>query len=259
MMERRGSTRRLVSQLPVNDPKPPAGYSVVSSDTSIPAFIRESLGPIKEQDSAPKVDQPGVETIAEANPGVISIYDRTKYTPDVRNHEMTHEFQSTRANGDIKLPFGYSLATGTPNIAPMQYQKGSLQNYDYGGETGLQSLRSSGKSAADLNVEQQADMVADYKKKQDEYLALARSGKATPSVLRSMYNTYQAYHPFVQQMANLPKSNDFSTTIKHLLGLATGPLAPPPPPPGLPAYDTPGLRVAPADPLMGGSSVPVRK
>lgn len=245
------------------DPKPPTGYNLVPRDSSVPSFIRESVGPIKEKIEPPlKNHYPGTETIAAAHPGVISIYDSKEYTPQVRNHEMTHQFQYTRADGNVKLPFGYELpisGASSPS-APMKYTQGSLANYNYGGQDGLQALLSAHKTAANLNVEQQADMVADYKAKQDAYLAKVKAGKATPADLKAMYETHQAYHPFVQQMANVPKNfKDTVPSIGTLIGIgkpqsvATNPAAP-----GLPSYDTPGLGVAPADPLLGGQSQAIK-
>lgn len=259
-----GSISRRVRRwlrLPENKPILPKGYNLVPRDSSVPSFIRESVGPVKEKVSPSlKLDAPGVETVAEATPGSIDVYDPAKYTPQIRNHEMMHQFQDTRSNGNIKLPFGYEIplsGASTPST-PIKYDDGSLANYDYGGQTGLQALLNSHKTAANLNREQQADVVADYKAKQDAYLAKLRAGKATPADLKAMYETHQAYHPFVQQMADAPKNlMDTLPSIGTLLGigkpksLLTNPAAP-----GLPSYDTPGLGVAPADPLLGGQSQP---
>lgn len=241
------------------DPKPPTGYNLVPRDSSVPSFIRESVGPVKEKVSPSlKLDVPGVETVAEATPGSIDVYDPAKYTPQIRNHEMMHQFQDTRSNGNIKLPFGYEipLSGASSSSTPMKHEEGSLANYDYGGQAGLQALLNSHKTAANLNREQQADVVADYKAKQDAYLAKVKAGKATPADLKAMYETHQAYHPFVQQMADAPNNLlDTLPSIGTLLGigkpksLLTNPAAP-----GLPSYDTPGLGVAPADPLLGGQS-----
>ena len=261
-MGRRGLTWIRERPLPTNNPTPPKGYTIVPRDASIPTFIRDAVGPVHEKAAAPlpaSQEAPGTETVAEALPGTISVYDQSKYTPQVRNHEMTHQFQDTRADGNIHLPFGYELQTsGQAPTAPMAYQAGDPRNYDYGGEAGLVAARNSGKTAAHFNKEQQANLVADYKEKQNGYLAKAQAGKATPADLRAMYNSYQAYHPFVQQMASLPPNASYVDTIKHLLGLGIQNPATPAAP-GLPSYDTPGLGVAPADALMGGQSVPLKR
>jgi hypothetical protein len=238
------------------DPNAPKGYSLVPRDESVPSFIREAVGPVKETTVSRLTNDPkGIETLASHVPGTISVYDRDKYTPQVRTHEMTHEFQGTRSSGTIPLPFGYEIRLGdTSSSAPMNSEKGNLANYEYGGQAGLQSLINAHKTAASLNPEQQADMVADYQARQQEYLAKVKAGKATPADLRKMYETYQAYHPFVQQMADAPKPmSQIGPAIKTLL---MGKSLPPPNPvaPGLPSYDTPGLGVAPADPLLGGQS-----
>jgi hypothetical protein len=247
--------------MPVTTPTPPQGYSLVTRDSSVPSFIREAVGPVTEKVvPSHKSDGLGVETVAESRPGSITVYDPASYTPQVRNHEMTHQFQSTRSNGNARLPFGYELpisGAASPS-APMKYNSGDLANYDYGGQAGLQNLLNAHKTSANLNAEQQADVVADYKAKQDAYLAKVKAGKATPADLRQMYETHQAYHPFVQQMADVPqKLRDTLPSLSALLGFGKPqPLAPAPAAPGLPSYDTAGLGVAPADPLLGGQSQP---
>ena len=255
--------------MPQNDPKPPKGYSLVPIDNTVPSFIREGVDTSKIQQTVEPVSKEGApsmagtETVSEATPGKIAVYDPSKYTPKVRNHELMHELQQSQSDGTVKLPKGYSLAPfGVhPAQAPEKYAVGDPKNYDYGGETGLMHARNNGKTAADFNIEQQADMVADYQQKQDAYLAKARSGKSTPQDLADMYHTYQAYHPFIQQMANVPKSlKDDLPSLRTLLGVGhPEPLAPAPAPPGLPAYNTPGLHVAPADPLLGGQSVALKR
>ncbi len=236
----------------------------------MPAFIRqgvdtrnvkEAIEPFSQQ-GAPSMA--GTETVAESKPGKIAIFDPGKYTPQVRNHEMEHQLQETRSDGTIKLPGNYEVAPfGVhPIAAPEQHPSGDPRNYSYGGEQALREAHSSGKSVADFNMEQQADMVADYKAKQDAYLAKAAAGKMSPADEHAMYQTYQAYHPLIQQLASQPSSfREALPSAKTVLGIGKPePLAPAPAAPGLPAYDTPGLGVAPADPLMGGQSqrVPLR-
>ena len=253
--------------MPDPKPTPPKGYNLIPLDSSVPSFIRSGMDTSKIKQTVEPFSQQGApsmvgtETVSEATPGKIAVYDPSRYTSKVRDHEMTHEFQQSRSDGTVKLPGGYALAPlGVhPAMAPEQYAAGDPRNYDYGGQAGLQSLRSAHKTAANLNQEQQADMVADYKAKQDAYLAKVKAGTATPADLRAMYATHEAYHPFIQQMANVP--NSFRNSIPSLSAiLGTGKpqqLAPAPAAPGLPSYDTPGLGVAPADPLLGGKSAPI--
>lgn len=252
-------------------PTPPKGYQLdpATQDTStVPDFIKKNVnvGSILQKvmpGSGTGTTAPRYETVAESNtPGTISVYDPKKYDVPTRNHEMDHQFQETRSDGAVQLPKGYELAPFgvTKSYAPEQYAAGDPRNYSYGGEAGLLAARNSGKTMADFNMEQQADIVADYKAKQDAYLAKVRAGTATPADLKAMYQTRQAYHPFVQQHASVPgRLRDMLPSMKTVLGVGTPPpLAPAPAAPGLPSYDTPGLGVAPADPLLGGQSVPVK-
>ncbi len=253
----------------VTPPTPPAGYSLPPIDNTVPTFIREGMDTSKvqqvvepaSQQGAP--DVAGAKTIAESTPGKIAVYDPAKYTAQTRNHEMTHQFQQTRSDGTIHLPGGYELAPfgQAKSQADQKYVSGDPKNYDYGGEAGLIAARNSGKTMADFNQEQQADIVARYKAKQDEYLAKAKAGTMTKDDLHAMYQTYKAYHPFIQQLASVPKSlADTLPSFRTLMGFGKPtPLAPKPEAPGLPAYDTPGLHVAPADPLMGGQSQPTKR
>ena len=248
-------------------PQPPSGYKLdpATADLStIPAMIRQNIDTRKiqqtvaptSQEGAPDVQ--GTETVAEAVPGKINVYDPSRYTAKVRNHEMVHELQQHQSDGTLKLPKGYALAPfgSHPAHAPEQYPAGDPRNYDYGGEKGLLQARMAGKTAADFNIEQQADIVADYKQKQDGYLAKARAGKLTQADQQAMALTYRTYHPFLQQMASVPRSlAEDLPSVRTLLGIGEPqPLAPAPAPPGLP-IGVAGLSVAPADPLLGGQSV----
>jgi hypothetical protein len=249
-------------------PTPPADYILdpATADlTTIPSFIRNGVDTSKvtqvvepaSQQGAP--DVAGTETVAESTPGKIAVYHPSEYTTATRNHEMEHQLQQAQSSGTIKLPGGYELAPfgQHPAAAPEQHESGDPRNYDYGGERGLQQARQHGKTAADFNIEQQADMVSDYKAKQDTYLAKARAGKITKSDQQAMYQTYQAYHPFIQQMASVPRSlAQDMPSVRALLGIGKPPsLAAKPAAPGLPSYAVAGLGVAPADPLLGGQSV----
>ena len=122
---------------------------------------------------------------------------------------MTHELQQAQSDGTLALPKGYSLAPfGSHSAhAPTQYQVGDPRNYDYGGENGLLAIQAGGKTAADLNIEQQANVVADYKQKQDKFLAKAKAGNLTMADQKAMAKTYAAYHPILQQMADVPTSD----------------------------------------------------
>jgi hypothetical protein len=247
------------------DPVLPKGYKLSSSDTSIPSFIRNRVDVSKVKTSVQPVSNlgapsvAGTKTIAESTPGKIAVFDPASYTPYVRNHELVHQLQQKQSDGTIRVgnnfhiaPFGVHSAN-----AEEQYPVGDPRNYKYGNEKGLAAARKAGKTMADFNREQQADIVADYKAKYDAYLAKAKAGLATPADLKQMYQTHETYHPYIQEMANVPQSFKASLpSLKTIIGkgkpeqLGGSPAAP-----GLPSYDVAGMGVAPADPLMGGQSV----
>ncbi len=244
-----------------SEPKPPAGYTLAPL-SDIPAFIRENVDPSKVQQVVmpPRTDDvKGTETISQAFPGRIEVYHPEKYTKGTQTHEMTHEDQDARSEGTIKLPRGYELAPfgRHSSQAPEKYQTGTEKNYDYGGEQGLLDAQKQHKGIGEFNKEQQADMVEDYQKKYNDYMAKAKAGTITQMDKRDMYQTYKAYHPYIQQMANVPKTfKDTLPSISAMFGAKT-PLAPAPAAPGLPDYSVAGMGVIPADSLMGGKSVPI--
>jgi hypothetical protein len=245
-------------------PTPPKGYQLdpATQDTStVPDFIKKAVnvGSILQKvtpGSGTGTTAPRYETVAESNrPGEIDVYDPKRYDVRTRNHEMDHQFQETRADGAVQLPHGYELAPFgiTKPYAPKQYPAGDPRNYSYGGDAGLVAARNSGKSMADFNMEQQADIVADYKAKQDAYLAKVRAGTATPADRSAMYQTEQVYHPFVRQLASVPSQlKDMLPSVKTALGFGKPqPLAPAPAAPGLPSPDVAGMGYVAPDPLLG--------
>jgi len=233
-------------------------------DSTIPTFIRKDLDTSKIQQSIqPKSaqgapDMAGTETVAEATPGKIAVFDPNKYTTDVRNHEMEHEDQDTRSDGTIPLGGGYKLPVfgSHPTSAPVTGQYGDPNNYSYGGEQALLDAQAAGKGVADFNREQQADLVSHYQAKQNAYLAKAEAGTLTPADENAMHQSYRAYHPLVQQLAAQPKSfSDSLPPLKTMLGVGKpAPLAPAPAAPGLP-YGVAGLGVTPTDDLLAGKPV----
>lgn len=206
----------------------------------------ENLGNV--HDTAAK----GYHTVAEANPGKITVYRPNEYTPYVRNHEMTHELQQTRDIGGLKLPGDNTidLPGQVKSYSPNQYRPGDPRNYSYGGQDALLAARGK-KTIADFNLEQQADIVADYRKSQDEFLAKVQSGKYTQQDLKNWQNTYDAYHPLVEQLSQVPEYSA-KRSIGTMLGIGSpdAPLAPKAP--GLPPADTPGLGYVQPDSNLGG-------
>jgi len=240
--------------------KPPAGYVLnnPADMSTVPAFLKQGvdLGKISQVNTDPQTisESMAVAAVNPANPYQINVFKPHAhlYDGDVRNHELTHTYQMTR----------------NPNIGAVAKEQAyhpedpqNVDDYDYGGEDGLRAAIKARKSISDFGYEQQANIVRDYKSKQDDYLAKVKAGKASPADLRKMYETHQAYHPFVRQMAAMPdeKQNLNPSALDLLRNRNIPTLDLKTEAPGLPSYDTPGLGVAPADPLLGGQSVPIGK
>jgi hypothetical protein len=218
-----------------------------SDYSDVPAFLKNSLdmGKVRQVQSTPTTatERHAIATVSDDDPYKVKVFATDLYGSPDRNHELTHTFQFTRNKSlpDISAPI---KGTG-------------IGIYDYGGLKGLQDSLTQKKTIADFNAEQQAQIVKDYKYLQDKYLEKAAQGKITPEELKHMYAIHQAYHPFVQQLAGMPGQNENLDRhpLLELIGaqkpltIGTKPQAP-----GLPSYDTPGLGVVPADPLMGGQS-----
>jgi hypothetical protein len=213
-----------------------------------PAFIKQGLDmskvtePVKKPET--EDDNRSIATTISDKPYEINVYHPEDYGTSVRNHELTHSFQFTR------------------NLAPREVGKldatvNTPEQYEYGWVQGLEAAQKNRKTVSDFNLEQQADMVADYKKIHDMYLDKAKKGTITKDDERLMYRAQKAYHPFVSQLAKMPAKKDQVTSnpLLQLLGYAKSPtIDTKPEAPGLPSYDTPGLGMVPADPLMGGQS-----
>lgn len=240
---------------------PPQGYQLdpAALDTSTVAdFIKRhvNVGAV-EQSGQPrsKIQLPaaaGYHTIAESTPGKISVFSPGEYTPEVRNHEMTHQLQQVNDVGGVKLPGGYVLDLPGQVKPYTGSAGGKMSGYRYGGVDGLLAARQAGKTVADFNQEQQADMVADYQEMQRDYMEKARAGKTTPQDAALMRRVYAAYHPFVQQLADVPQYS-LKRALATLIGV-TLPEAPAAPrAPGLPGYGTAGLPDRP-DPLLEASA-----
>ncbi len=231
---------------PIN---PPAGYVLDPDYSQVPAFLQQNVDMSKVSQVVTKPG-PGeglsVSKVSSSDPYKINVLDPGLYGPSTLNHELTHTFQDTRSPGI------------TPSAPVMQSGR---KPYDYGGVQGLRNARIAGKTVSDFNYEQQADMVKDYKAAHDRILAKAATGKATPADAKQMYDLQQAYHPFIKQLAAMPSEEQDPERhpLLELLGVQKTPtIDTKPSAPGLPSYDTPGLGMLPADPLMGGKSQPTK-
>lgn len=238
-----------VAPLGFKSPKPPKGYELDTK--TAPAFLQQGLdmSKVKTVPAPPPQNEDEkqfVSYISPKNPYEINVAKPASYTAPVQNHELTHTFQNTR-----------NPALGSVS-APVDKSKGTTANmYTYGGMEGLKKAT----SISHFNEEQQANIVMDYKSAQDGYLAKVKAGTATPSDLRKMYETHQTYHPLVRQLAAMPgvDAKLQPSALDMVLNRNMPSLDLKPEAPGLPSYDTPGLGVAPADPLLGGQSQPTAR
>jgi hypothetical protein len=229
----------------------------VEDESTIPEFIRKGvnvgsiLQTVKPPSQAPSVAL-GYHASAQADPGVISVFQPDEYTVPVRNHEMTHEYQQTRDIGAIKVPWNdqFDIPGQVKSYSPEQYAYGDPRNYSYGGQDALLAARGK-KTIADFNLEQQADIVADYQKAQDELLKKVQAGKYTSDDLKQWQRTYDAYHPLVQQLSQVPEYSA-KRSIGTMLGIGSPDAPPAPAAPGLPPADTPGLGYVQPDSNLGG-------
>ena len=233
------------------DADPPAGYVLDADYSSVPAFLQQGLDMNKVQQvvTTPQTEEDRQSTAAvdSSQPYTIKVLAPDLYGPPILNHELTHTYQDTRSQG---------ISPSSPIT-----QSGRAA-YDYGGIQGLQSAIANRKTVSDFNAEQQAEMVKDYKFYHDQYLTKAAQGKITPADEKKMYALQQAYHPFIRQLADMPgqQENLQRNPLLELLGVQKpATINTRPTTPGLPPYDTPGLGVLPADPLMGGKSQPTGK
>lgn len=229
-------------------PEDASDWAPDSSD--VPAFIKNGIdmSRVRQVEATPQnaEDRNSIAAVGDDDPYKVKVYATDLYGPPIENHELSHTYQATR-NPKLNIS------------APIPRGASREQIYGYGGVQGLQNAINNKKTIADFNVEQQAEIVKDYKALQDKYLQKAKQGKITPEDLKQMYIIHQAYHPFIQQFAGMPgqQENLSRSPLLELLGAQKPvPIGGPPPAPGLPAYDTPGLGVLPADPLMGGQSQP---
>ena len=231
------------------DVAPPSGYSLdpMPDYSDVPSFLSKGIDMSKVRQVATEpqnqTERNATAEVDSTDPYKVKVLAPDLYGPPILNHELTHTFQDTRN-------------TNLPQVSAPIKQSGRAA-YDYGGASGLVALRSSGKTVSDLNAEQQADMVKDYKVFHDQYLKKAAEGKITKDDERAMYQAQQAYHPFIKQLASMPdqKINLDRNSLLELIG-AQKPveIRENPEAPGLPSYDTPGLGVLPVDKLLGGKS-----
>lgn len=224
----------------------PPGYVLENDFSDVPAFLKQGVDLSKVKQVVGSPNPTIIASVQDNDPYTIKVQSPDMYGPSILNHELTHSYQLTRAEG----------------ITPAAEVVGhSYKNYAYGGPIGLRKALESGKTVSDFNYEQQADMVRDYKMWHDLYLTKAANGTITPEDESTMYRLQQIYHPFIRQLSEMPgKDVDLKrNSLLELLGIQKPvEINRKPEPPGLPSYDTPGLGVLPADKLMGGGSQSIR-
>ena len=238
-----------------------------SDDDSIPAFIRNSVNvnDVKQVVKTPGNDDKGVTAeVNDATPNQIDVFDPGKYDTGRRNHELTHVYQDSRGDstsstsavtGEVSIhndPYDYSgRATSSRALPKAEQMKAKLE--------GLQKARNDGKTIANFNDEQQAEIVRDYKDQHDSFLKKVKDGTATKKDLQAMSDLQNTYHPFIDQLAKMPsKTSSHTSMLDTLLGHNMPTINTRPDAPGLPSFATPGIGIVAADPLMGGHSQPIR-
>lgn len=202
-----------------NKPTPPPGYSL----QDVPDFLKPVAASMRVVVEPPNgVD---IARVTAARPDVIQVNQRDQFGQPQLNHEVTHGFQFSRNPAVVRSLEAVPIAR-TPN-APMQ-------SYDYGGIAGLLAARMKGKTIADFNMEQQAQMVKDWQSATKQAIASGDTARL------DLVN--RAYAPFIRQLANLPGKNESMTTMTER-DLT-------PPAPGLPPSAETGIMEP--NPLLGG-------
>lgn len=177
-----------------------------SSFTNLPDFLRDRLSGSKVQVS---LGDPARSTVAHVYPGQSKIYvdrpglmDRPTF-----GHEATHVYQ-----GQLQEPMKGDANPNNPD-------------YDYGGWQGLIKAQAQRKTIRDFTDEQQAEMVGDYLRLQDEMLDPSYM-KKTPEqriqLLKEWDLANKALAPYLRQLAGQPKQGDNGKG-----GIDTRPPAPP--------------------------------
>lgn len=184
--------------------------------TSIPEFEQ----PIAHQQVLQKGnDMSDIASVDTTKPGVITVDRPNYFTPQVAAHELVHAIQNQ---------------TGGGTQVNINASSNRTAAYDYGGTEGLAAHFKSGKTVADLNMEQQASIPQNY---MDEYRKAVKAGDA-----KAVDKLNAVYQPAIQQLRNManPSRTQISTT----------PAAPGPPPSALTGLAT-------ALPGMYSSSTPM--
>ena len=208
-------------------PIPPPGYEI----QNLPDFLKPANAGTKtvrgESYVLPGLGQVVAE-VSQNNPHTIEVREPRDFTQPIQTHESTHVFQLSRNQPFVNKTF---------NSAPLPT---TAAGYSYGGLPGLEQALQKHKTIADFNVEQQADMVADYQKETQN----AIRWKDAESLARII----AAYHPFVSQLAKIPPKG---ANMTQMTQQDLTPAAPMPP------VNVAGMPLLP-DKLIGGATAPAR-
>jgi hypothetical protein len=205
-------------------PTPPNGYQL----TNLPAFIRYANVNTKIVPAA-QWDIPNlgkvIADVSPANPQTIEVRDPKLFAQQpYQTHESTHVYQYSRNPAFVDgSRVGHSTVSS---------------DYDYGGISGMENALRNHKTIANFNLEQQAQIVADYQRMTAD--ALRRKDA------KYLARITAAYHPFVSQLAHIPPKG---ADMKHMTPQDLAPAAP-----GLPPPTVIGVPLAP-DLLLGGDPV----
>ena len=218
-------------------PTPPPGYSV----ENLPDFMKDANANTEIVGAAPAIDpRTGGQIIADAplrfgpldSPNVIEVRDPRAFDQPAQTHESTHKFQQSRNAPFVSSEFAPDGSSRAPTKAS------ASEVYGYGGMDGLIQAQKQGKTIADFNPEQQADMVAAY---QDITQHAIKTGNRA-----MLAQATAAYEPFVGQLARIPGKGANMTQMSQQ-DLT-------PPAPGLPPATVAGMPMLPSK-LIGGTGM----
>jgi hypothetical protein len=149
------------------------------------------------------------------------------FTQPIQTHESTHVYQMSRNQPFVDRAFSAAQRPTT------------VKGYDYGGLAGLEQALKQHKTIADFNIEQQADIVADYQKETQNAIKWGDR--------ESLARINAAYQPFVSQLAKIPSAG------ANVTQMTQQDITPPAPP--VPPATVAGMPMLP-DKLIGGPTAP---
>lgn len=161
----------------------------------MPAFLQPTARASHVQPVTPTGDF--LARVRTQQPDTVQVAYPQMFTLPDETHEETHVFQLSR-NPAVRRDMDRQelKLQGIRQHNPSDPMAG----YGYGGDVGLVRDRREGKTIADFNPEQQAQMVSAYQQATNRAMATGNT--------RMLDTANAAYAPFVRQLASLPGRND---------------------------------------------------